>query len=414
MSNITPVFKSGNKSTVSNYRPISLLSIPSKLLERIVHRRLLRHLLVNDILSPRQFGFRPGSSTQEALLAATHDWHRCLDRCQSSAALFLDMSKAFDRVPHHKLLSSLSSVGVSGPLHHWFQSYLTDRSQKVVLNGHSSSSLLVKSGVPQGSILGPLLFIIYINSLAKLQLSHGTSIVVYADDILVYRTLASSSDNAQLQSDVNKIVAWILSSGLAINPQKSTLLVISRQRDKPTATISVPCSNSVKYLGITISSDLRWNTHVLNTCKSAKQKLGLLYRHFHQADQRTLCHLYKTLVLPKLDYCSSVWDPHTMTLINSLESVQGFAAKMCTKTWSARSSQLFNSLHWPSLRSRRNRLKAQLSRRIIRNDSILPSSLYHPAHHRNPRTSNSMPVSVPFARTTCFKSSFFFVLQNLE
>ena len=96
-----------------------------------------------------------------------------------------------------------------------------------------------------------------------------------------------------------------------------------------------------------------------------------------------------------------------MTLINSLESVQGFAAKMCTKTWSARSSQLFSSLHWPSLRSRRNRLKAQLSRRIIRNDSILPSSLYHPAHHRNPRTSNSMPVSVPFARTTCFKSSFF-------
>ena len=152
------------------------------------------------------------------------------------------------------------------------------------------------------------------------------AIVEYADDILVYRTLASSSDNAQLQSDVDKIVAWILSSGLAINPQKSTLLVISRQRDKSTATISinstpVPCSNSVKYLGITISSDLRWNTHVLNTCKSAKRKLGLLYRHFHQADQLTLCHLYKTLVLPKLDYCSSVWDPHTMTLINSLKDL---------------------------------------------------------------------------------------------
>ena len=122
VSNVTPVFKSGNKSSVSNYHPISLLSISSRLLECIVHRRLLHHLLDKDLLSPRQFGFRPGSSTQEALLTATHDWHRCLDRGLNSAALFLDMSKAFDRVPHSKLLSSLSSVGISGPLHQWFRS----------------------------------------------------------------------------------------------------------------------------------------------------------------------------------------------------------------------------------------------------------------------------------------------------
>ena len=376
-----------------------------------MHRKLLRHLLDNDILSSRQFGFRPGSSTQEALLAATHDWHRCLDRGQSSAALFLDLSKAFDRVPHSKLLCSLSHVGVTGPLLQWFRSYLSNRCQRVVLNGHSSTSLPVTSGVPQGSILGPLLFITYINSLAKLDLSHGTSIILYADDILLYRTLATSNDNAQLQLDVNKIEAWISSSGLAINPSKSTLLIISRQRIKPAVSIwinstLVPCSNNVTYLGVTISSDLRWNEHVLNTCKSAKQKLGLLYRNFHQADRHTLCHLYKTLVLPKLDYCSSIWDPHTVTSINNLESVQAFAAKLCTKSWSARSSNLISSLHWPSLRSRRSRFKVLLSRRIIQNESLIPSSFYHPAHHHNPRTDNSMPVAVPFARTSCFKHSF--------
>ena len=228
-SNVTPVNKSGDKRSVSNYCPISLLSIPSKLLERIVHRMLLRHLLDNSILSPQQFGFGPGSSTQEALLTATHDWHRSLDRGLSTAALFLDLSKTFDRVPHNKLLCSLSSIGISGPLLQWFQSYLSDRSQRVVLNGHSSSALPVKSGVPQGSILGPLIFIVYINSLAHLNISHGSTIVLYADDILLHRTLVTSNDNALLQSDVDTISSWIASSGLQINPSKSTLLVISRQ-----------------------------------------------------------------------------------------------------------------------------------------------------------------------------------------
>ena len=412
LSNVTPVYKSGDKSLISNYRPISLLSIPSKLLERIVHRRLLHHLLDNSFLSPRQFGFRPGSSTQEALLTATHDWHRCLDRGLSTAALFLDLSKAFDRVPHGKLLCSLSSVGVSGPLLQWFQSYLSDRSQRVVLNGHSSSALSVKSGVPQGSILGPLLFIVYIDSLAHVNLSPGTSIVLYADDILLYRTLSTYKDNALLQSDVNTISSWIATSGLALNPSKSTLLVISRQRVKPVVALQilstpVPLSDSVKYLGVTLTSDLKWNMHVTNTCKSAKQKLGLLYRNFHQADQRTLTHLYKLLVLPKLDYCSSVWDPHTSALVHKLESVQSFAAKLCTRSWSDSSRRLFHSLNWPSLRSRRSRQKALLARRIIRNESIIPSTYYRPPNHLNPRIHHAQSVSAPFARTTSFQSSFF-------
>jgi hypothetical protein len=128
------------------------------------------------------------------------------------------MSKAFDKVPHLSLLHSLSTVGVTGTLLKWFESYLTDRSQRVVLSGHSSSPAPVKSGVPQGSILGPLLFIVYVNSLVSLKLSPRTSIVSYADDILLYRSLSTTSDNTTLQHNVDLISSWIESSGLAIYP----------------------------------------------------------------------------------------------------------------------------------------------------------------------------------------------------
>ena len=146
-----------------NYRPISLLPLPSKILERIIHNHLLNHLLSNNFLSPRQFGFRPGSSTQEALLFATHDWSCHLDKGSSVAAVFFYLSKAFDKVPHCQLLSALANAGVSGSLLHWFRSYLFNRFQRVVLDGHISEVHSVSSGVPQGSILGPLLFSIYVN-----------------------------------------------------------------------------------------------------------------------------------------------------------------------------------------------------------------------------------------------------------
>ena len=191
-SNVTPVYKAGDPKCVTNYRPISLLSLPSKLLERIVHSRLLSYILSNSILSTSQFGFRPSSSTQEAIITATEEWHHHLDAKANVAVVFFDLSKAFDSVPHLGLLRALSRIGVSGYLHRWFSSYLTGRSQRVVLDGCSSASLPIHSGVPQGSILGPLLFSIYINPLASLSLSSSTRLLLYADDILLYKPIRSA------------------------------------------------------------------------------------------------------------------------------------------------------------------------------------------------------------------------------
>ena len=232
--------------------------------------------------------------------------------------------------------------------------------------------------------------------------------------ILLYRPLFSSSHTSAFQKDVDLISSWLAQSGLVINPSKSSLLVICRCRTKPCVSITinssiVPCVESIKYLGVTISSDLKWNSHILNTCKSAKQKLGLLHRNFRQADCVTLSRLYKALVLPKLDYCSCVWDPaSSTTLTEKLESVQRFAAKLCTKRWSDSPSLLTARLNWPNLHSRRSRQKLQLCRRIIRKESVIPpSSHFSPPSHVNPRTSHPFTVNVPHARTTAFQSSFF-------
>ena len=188
------------------------------------------------------------------------------------------MSKTFDKVPHCWLLQSLSVVGISGPLFKWFESYLSNRTQKDVLNGFSSAPLPVCSGVPQGSILGSLLFIIYINSLADLHFSPGSTAILYADDILLYRPLANFHDISVFQQDVNLISDWIESSGPSINPSKNSLLVISRNCVKPQVSVTINGTpivpvESVWYLGITISSDLRWNTTFLTRASLQSKNL---------------------------------------------------------------------------------------------------------------------------------------------
>ncbi len=157
---------------MANYRPISLLSLPSKLWERIIHNHLIPFLLENDLISDSQFGFRAQSSTQEALLAAVRSWYASLEDRSDVACVFFDLSKAFDTLPHSLIMNSLAHVGVCGELYHWFANYLSERRQRVVLDGACSSTLGVTSGVPQGSILGPLLFILSVDPLTQL-LSRG-------------------------------------------------------------------------------------------------------------------------------------------------------------------------------------------------------------------------------------------------
>ena len=292
-SNITPIFKSGDSSLVSNYRPISLLSPFSKCLERQVFNKILHHVLEYGLLSDSQFAFRPGASTQEAVLASIRDWHWSLEKGESVACVFFDLSKAFDSLPHSLILDSLHRVGVTGDLLRWVRDYLSDRTQQVVIRGSLSSTINITSGVPQGSILGPVLFIIAIDSVACVSISLLGRLRIYADDICYYRPVSSSVDLSVVQNDVDLVCQWARETNLRLNVGKTKCMLISRKRDPPVLSLDIDGTEisqvkSIKHLGFIISDDLCWAYHITTICGKAKRFIRFLYRYFHQADRPCL------------------------------------------------------------------------------------------------------------------------------
>ncbi len=411
-SRVTPVFKSGESAEVANYRPISLLPLVSKLLERQVHNALMQHVLEHGHLSDLQYGFRPGSSTQEAVLAVTRDWHKVLEGNGSVVCVFFDLSKAFDSLPHSLILKSLVRVGVRGTLLQWFSNYLSDRRQFVALQGSSSSSAEVTSGVPQGSILGPLLFILAVDPLTSLSISNSSILRLYADDIAYYKPLFSTSDLLALQGDVDIISLWVDSHDLSINAKKTKLMVVSRKRSPPSPVIVLKGApiervSSFRYLGVVLSSDLSWSLHIQATCSKARRLLGFLYRNFTLADKRCLSYLYCILVRPVLEYSCCVWDPFQVKYSVMLERVQNFAGRLATKRWRGEPDSLRGELGWPLLSTRRSYLKLCLCRRILAGYSMLPCSVFE--HHPSQvvRHVNSCPLFKPFVKTQYHRGSFF-------
>ena len=230
-------------------------------------------------------------------------------------------------MPHRPLLDSLSSLNIP-PIHvSWFHSFLQGHTQQVVIEGSHSSKSHVISGVPQGSILGPLLFILYINELADLLLLNSAKLTLYADDILLSQEISAPSSMHYVQSNINLISNWISSHHLTINSLKTKYMIISRK--SPTFLASIPplCLNnsqldfvtSFKYLGIIISSNLSWSLHIQSICSKARQIIGVIYHSFYQhASPQTLFTLYRSLVLLHLTYCSSVWDPPKNSFYSTL------------------------------------------------------------------------------------------------
>ena len=412
LSNVTPILKSGDPSLINNYRPISLLSLVSKVLERIVHQRVSNYLQTHHLLSRRQFGFRAGSSTQEALLSITNDWHLCLSSNHQVGAVFFDIKKAFDTVPHEQILLSLERIGISGSLLSWFSNYLSGRTQRVVINGTTSDTCEVTSGVPQGSILGPLLFTIFMDSVCNLPLSHNSKLALYADDIVLYKPINSPCETLAFQQDVDEILLWTTNHGLTLNTSKTYALPITRSPKPISLNLHIdgnPIADvlSVKYLGVTVTADLNWSRHVHNISSKAKQQIGLIYRRLYQATPLAHQKIYRSVVLPKLEYCAAVWDPHQSILIDELEKVQGFAGKVVTKDWKASYNTNLNKCNWQLLSTRRKLQKLKICYNILNNFSIIPHNVFTPHPSPSPRYPHNRIISRPLTKTNTHQFSFF-------
>ena len=384
---VVPIPKSKDASSPENYRPISLLSILSKLLERHMYKLILEHLHEHHPLSNSQWGFSEGKSTATALLATTHEWFQRLEEGKEICAVFFDLRKAFDSVPHRPLMTKLQQLGLSDHLLHWISNYLTSRSQRVVVNGAASFSTPVISGVPQGSVLGPLLFLIYIDDITSLPITCGTQTVLYADDLLLFCPISKQEDFFTLQRDIVSIEHWTSNNYLTFNMSKCSYMMISRKR-YPTLPPHPLMLNGqtlkkvecFKYLGLLLSSDLSWTPHITSICSKAKRILGLLYTRFYNfvGDRDTLKQLYLSLVRPHLEYACPVWDPHTVKDQTLLENVQKFALRMASKQWDSGYQDLLDLENIASLADRRLELKLALLYRIVHGLCYFPPDIFLP------------------------------------
>ena len=412
LSRVVPVFKSGDPHTASNYRPISLQPICCKLLEKVIHGSVLQYLNSKNILTDRQFGFLPNSSTTDALTTALHEWYGHLEGRKSIAMALFDLSKAFDRVPHRPLVHKLRAVGVAGPLLSWFRSYLSCRTQLVAIRGVDSNPVPVLSGVPQGSVLGPLLFLIYVNDLSLTSFSLSSSLVLYADDTTLFKPIVTPSDLVDFQSDINSIHDWFCLNHLTANASKTKLMIISTKRD-PFPDVALTLNNqpiervsSAKFLGIILSDKLSWDLYVDHICKKARKTIGFIHRSFHSAPINTRRTLYLALVRPILEYASTTWHPLNIKLTNRIESTQRFACRVILQQWKLSHDELLQESDLPTLVKRRDVATLCHLFKIFHGLCSSPNP-YRPHPRTSLRHLNSCAVDPPFCRLSLSKSSFY-------
>ena len=286
------------------------------------------------------------------------DWTAALDSGRSVDCIYFDYQKAFDTVPHERLLYKLSQYGIDAKIISWIRSFLTGRKQRVFVNGSSSHWSDVISGIPQGSVLGPLLFVLYVNDIPNL-LSEGTSILMFADDTKLYRQIKSDDDAKSLQEDVSKLENWSNKWQLQFHPTKCKTMRISSKDQAPNKyklyNTDLDTTTAERDLGVIVDNKLNFNEHIAKQSKKANMVMGIIRRTFKHLDDKMFVKLFKALVRPHLEYAQAVWHPQHAKEINLIESVQRRATKQVPKMKDMSYQERLEKLKLPSLLYRRLR-----------------------------------------------------------
>jgi len=410
-ANIVPVYKKGEKHTAANYRPISLTSIVCKLLEHIIHSSVMDHFDRHQILCDEQHGFRAKRSCESQLLITLHDIAKNMEEGEQTDVILLDFAKAFDKVPHTRLLHKLEHYGVRNSTLKWIKDFLSNRTQSVILENHKSAPLEVVSGVPQGTVLGPLLFLAYINDLPE---ATSSSARLFADDCLLYRRIRKTEDADILQKDLTSLEQWEKTWQMSFHPEKCTVIRISGRRQKHQSSYQLHGHNldvvdSGKYLGVTISNDLYWTKHINQTSSKASRTLGFIRRNLGRCTPEVKENAYLSLVRPSLEYASTVWDPYQNTLIKELEQVQRRAARFVFNNYQDTSpgcvTSLLDKLQWEPLEQRRKKQNMVMCYKIQHNLIDIDPGKYYSAGDNRTRGSHKLRQNT--AKRDTFSHSFF-------
>jgi hypothetical protein len=414
VARVIPVFKAGSRDSANNYRPISTLHVLNKIFEKVMYVRLDEYIRKYSVLSVNQFGFKRGSSTVDAVLRFSDEVYNVFNSKSYLLAVMLDFSKAFDTVNHLILLGKLQKIGVRGAANDWFRSYLTNRKQFVCINGVNSELRSVTSGVPQGSILGPLLFLLYINDMSRV--SRELQFVHFADDTTVFLEGSNLSELFDVMNrELDKIDKWLSCNRLSINLSKTSYMIFSNRDKNVNKTllvrdVNISETDVTKFLGILIDNRLSFNYHIKNVCNKVSKSCGILRKLSSMIPPTVLRTLYSTLVLPHLQYGLPVWGASCRTGLARLGRLQDRVVRLfcppAPNNLVYRNNRLlpFEDLYKSSVAIKFYQYYKQDFGNYFQN-KIISSECSHSYHTR---FSNNNMLNYPVVTVSKMFSSFFF------
>ena len=351
LAKVTPIFKSDDRAMPNNYRPISVLPVFSKILEKIMHKRLSTYLTKFDLLTHNQYGFRENHSTYMALINLIDRISEEIENNHVTLGIFIDLSKAFDTINHKILIDKLNAYGIRGTANDWFKSYISNRQQFVQIGDTKSKILPIRCGVPQGSILGPLLFIIYINDITKV--SKLFDLIMFADDTnLFIKDNDIHSLISKANTELEKISKWFKLNKLSLNIKKTNFILFKNKRKAQNVPLELKIDNTrieqikkTKFLGVIVNETLTWDDHIKTVKQKVQKNIGIIFRIRHILPFSTLRSLYFTLIHPYLEYCNIIWAISRSSLLNNLFLCQKKAIRVITNSKAnAHTKPLFNKL----------------------------------------------------------------------